>query len=254
MAEFGIGNAILALALLLVPLTISLRQGLKLQGPMLIAAARAVFQLVVLAYLLAIAFTIPAFWPPLLILALLVAITTKLLSNRLSLDLPPIKIAIALLLSIGLPLTYAVLVVIQPDPWFAPQYWVPLGSALLAQALTVGAAADGFGRSLQRSRPEIEAHLSLGATPAQAVRGYRQAALRAAMVPSLQTMAIAGLGNLPLFLGGQLIAGADPLNAVLYELLLVLLLISSGSGVVLLLCGLMERSSFTPREQLKDSL
>ena len=252
MAEFGIGNAVLALGLLMIPLAISWRQKLKLQKQLLIAALRAVFQLIVLAYLLAIAFSVPAFWPGFLVLSLLVAITTKLITNRLSLDLPFLQVAIALVISTGLPLAYAVLVVIQPDPWFAPQYWVPLGSALLAQALTVSAAADGFGRSLQRSRSEIEAHLSLGATPAQAVRSSRQAALRAAMVPNLQQMAIAGLGNLPLFLSGQLIAGADPLNAILYELLLVLLLICSGSLSILLLCELVEHSSFTPQQQLKD--
>ena len=254
MTELSIVNAALALGLLAIPLALSLRQGLKLQGQLLVAVLRAVFQLIVLAYLLAIAFSLPVAWPSFLVLGLLVAITTKLISNRLSLPLSPLLLALSLLLGVGLPLAYAVLVVIQPTPWFAPHYWIPLGSALLAQSLNIGVAAEGFGRTLQRQRAEIEAHLSLGASPTQAVESHRRAALKSVMVPSLQTMAIAGLGNLPLFLSGQLLAGADPLNAVLYELLLILLLLSSGSGLMLLLCHWIERASFTAQEQLRDWL
>jgi putative ABC transport system permease protein len=158
-----------------------------------------------------------------------------------------------LLIGVGLVLAYGVLVVIQPDPWFAPQFWIPLGSALLAHGLNGGAiASEQFLRALQRNRQEIETHLSLGATPGQAVSPHRRGALRAALLPNVQTVAIAGLGNLPLFMSGQLVAGADPLGAVIYELLLVLMLLGAGAIVASVLCAGIERLSFTPLAQLKE--
>lgn len=84
------------------------------------------------------------------------------------------------------------------------------------------------------------------------MRSYRQAALRAALLPNLQTLAIAGLGNLPLFMSGQLVAGADPLAAVIYELLLMLMLLSAGAIVVAILCEGIERLSFTSLAQLRE--
>lgn len=255
MPDLGIASALLALGLVVIPLWVALSQGIKLSGKLFLSVGRALLQLIVLAYLLSIAFTASAPWITALVLGLLVAMTTRLLNNRLPVETPGLGAWVvgALSLGPGLILAYGVLIVIHPQPWFSPQFWIPLGSALLANSLSMGAiAAEQLQRNFQRNRQEIETHLSLGATPQQAIKPYRQAAVRGALLPTLQTVAIAGLGNLPLFLSGQLVAGADPLVAVLYELLLMLMLLSSGAIVVFVLCEGLERLSFTPQAQLKE--
>ncbi len=255
MLDLGATEAVLALCLGLIPLVLSQVQRLNLGGEILLSLGRAIVQLIVLAYVLSLAFSQPAPWATFAVLGLLGLITTRLLSQRISPDLPGLTVwvAAALLTSLGTVLSYAVLVVIRPDAWFDPQYWIPLGSALLAQCLNGGAiAGDQLLRLLQRHRADIETRLSLGATPGQAVQTYRQAALRTALLPNLNTLAIAGLGNIPLFMNGQLIAGANPLVAVLYELLLGLVLLSGGAIAASLICWGIERLSFTAQAQLKE--
>ncbi len=255
MPDLGIASALLALGLILIPLVLLLKEELKLSGKLLLSMARAILQLIVLAYLLSIAFSAAVPWITALVLGLLLAISCRLLANRLPVDLPGLGpwILGALLISTGLVLSYVVVIVIHPQPWFAPQFWIPLGSALLANNISMGGtAAEQLLRNLQRNRQEIETHLSVGATPKQAIKAYRQSAIRGALLPTLQTVAIAGLGNLPLFLSGQLIAGGDPLVAVIYELVLILMLLSSGAIAVAVLCAGIERLSFTSLGQLKE--
>ncbi|NJM58814.1 MAG: ABC transporter permease [Synechococcales cyanobacterium RU_4_20] len=140
MLDLEAANALLALGLVLIPLGLCWSQGLKLSGMLLLSVGRALLQLIVLAYGLAIAFSAASPWVTLIVLGLFVAITTQLLSRRMVVDLPGLGpwILAALLSGVGVVLSYGVWVVIQLDPWFAPQFWIPLGSALLAHGLSGG--------------------------------------------------------------------------------------------------------------------
>jgi len=65
-------------------------------------------------------------------------------------------------------------------------------------------------------------------------RGFREAtvplvtrAVRSAMVPVISQMAAAGVIALPGTMTGQMLAGADPVDAVTYQILLLILLAGS---------------------------
>ncbi|NEQ97405.1 MAG: ABC transporter permease, partial [Cyanothece sp. SIO2G6] len=71
---------------------------------------------------------------------------------------------------------------------------------------------------------DIETHLSLGATPTQATRSYRQDAIQAGMIPIINSMMVVGLVTLPGVMTGQILGGVSPLDAVLYQMLIMFVL------------------------------
>jgi putative ABC transport system permease protein len=249
----GLVDALLAGGLLALPVALSLGMGLGLVLRLLSAFGRAALQLIVLAYLLALTFSLQVAWGSFALLGLLWLLSTQLLSNRIELDGIRPWAGLALLLGLAVTVGYGVLVVLRPVPWFAPQLWVPLGSAVLAQGVSSGAiAANHLHRALQHNRGDIEMHLSLGASPTQASRDHCRAALRAGMLPNVSLVAIAGLGSIPLFFSGLLVSGLDPLGAVLLELLLLLMLLCGSavtSGIAVL--GV-QQLSFNADAQLRE--
>ncbi len=246
-------DAILALALLAIPIALSAWQSIGIELSLLISFGRSLLQLIVLAYLLAFAWSLTNAWGMLLVLGLLWIVSTQLLTNRLELAGIRLWAGMALLVSLLVTVGYGVLVVLRPEPWYLPQLWVPLGSAVLAQGVNSGAiAANHLTRSLQQNRGDVEMHLSLGATPAQAANHYRRASLRAGILPNLGTVAIAGLGSLPLFMGGILASGIDPLEAVVWELLLILMLLCTSVISAVVMATGIEKLSFNTAAQLKE--
>ncbi len=245
-------DALLALALLAIPIALSVWRSIGIELNLLVSFGRSLLQLIVLAYLLAFAWSLTNAWGMLLVLGLLWLVSTQLLTNRVELEGIRLWAGLALLLSLGVSVGYSLLVVLRPEPWYLPQLWVPLGSAVLAQGVNSGAiAANHLTRALQQNRGDVEMHLSLGATPAQAVSSYRRGALRAGILPNLGTVAIAGLGSLPLFMGGLLASGIDPLEAVVLELLLILMLICTSVISAIVMTTGVEKLSFNQAAQLK---
>jgi putative ABC transport system permease protein len=64
----------------------------------------------------------------------------------------------------------------------------------------------------------------LGATAPQAVASSRKEAIRAGMIPTLNSMMIVGVVTLPGILTGQLLSGINPLTAAFYQMLILFML------------------------------
>jgi len=253
MLELSPTDALLALLLLALPIALSVGQGTGLALKIFVGFGRSLLQLIALAYLLAFAWSLDNAGGMALSLGLLWLLSTQLLTNRVELEGIRRWAGLALLLSLGVTVGYGLLVVLRPQPWYAPQLWVPLGSAVLAQGVSSGAiAGNHLAVALQQNRGEVEMHLSLGATPAQAAQPYRRGALRAGSLPTLGTVAIVGLGSLPLFMSGLLASGVDPLEAVVLELLLILMLLCSSAIVAAVIVAGVERLSFNDAAQLRE--
>src|SRR5690606_35195314 len=80
-----------------------------------------------------------------------------------------------------------------------------------------------------RERSAIEAQLMLGATRWQATLPVTREALRNALMPIINTMAATGIVSFPGMMTGQILAGADPMEAVKYQML-ILFLIAGGTA------------------------
>jgi len=146
---------------------------------------------------------------------------------------------------------FAVFVIVRPEgSWCQPQYLIPLLGMMLGNVLT--GVSLGLGRlteELTVRRNEVESLLALGATRWEAARLPVAHAVRTGMIPVVNSMMVVGLVSLPGMMTGQLIAGADPLQAVRYQIVIMFLLaatVSLGTVSVILLG---YRRLFSPNHQ-----
>ncbi len=81
----------------------------------------------------------------------------------------------------------ALLAMLQPTPWYAPQYAIPLLGMLLGNTMTgVAVALDNLTSQTLDKRHQIEARLALGETANGAIADIRREALRAGLIPDRQ--------------------------------------------------------------------
>lgn len=141
---------------------------------------------------------------------------------------------------------------IQPEPWYLPQYAIPLLGMLLGNTMNgISLGLDRLTTSAWQQRQIIEARLMLGQTAAQAIAGIRRESMRVGLVPMINAMAAAGVISLPGMMTGQILAGAPPLEAVKYQIL-IMFLITAGTGFGTLgAVWLGARRLFDERERLR---
>jgi putative ABC transport system permease protein len=125
---------------------------------------------------------------------------------------------------------FALIVVIGNQPWFEPQYSIPLLGMLLGNTMNgIALALDRLTQSAWEQREMIEARLLLGHSPAEALSGIRQQVFRTGVIPIINAMAAAGIVSLPGMMTGQILAGASPVEAVKYQIM-IMFLIAGGAG------------------------
>jgi putative ABC transport system permease protein len=149
----------------------------------------------------------------------------------------------------------ALFLVVDVEPWFAPQYAIPLLGMILGNTLTgISLGLDRFSNELVERRSEVEGLLALGATRWEAARGSVRTAVRTGMIPILNSMMVVGIVSLPGMMTGQLLAGVDPIQAVRYQVVIMFFIASATGlgtvGVVLLA----YRRLFNARHQFRHGL
>lgn len=146
----------------------------------------------------------------------------------------------------------ALFVIIKADPWYTPQYAIPLLGMLLGN--TMNGIALGMDRLVQtawQQRAVIEQRLMLGQKDTEAIREIARDSMRAGMIPIINAMAAAGVVSLPGMMTGQILAGSPPVEAVKYQIL-IMFLVTSGTGfAVITVLQLITRRMFDSRERLR---
>ena len=242
-----------ALGMMAIAIALSAWQRLGLEWNLAVATGRTVMQLLVVGYVLAAVFAIRNPWAVLGVLGVMLAIATIVARNRISKKVPHLLPLVggSILVSTVLTLAYTSLLVIRPQVWYEPQYVIPLAGIVLGNAMN-GAAIVGerLVSTLNNSQVEIETHLSLGATPQQAIAQYRKDAIKAGLIPTVNTMMVVGIVTLPGIMTGQILAGADPLLAATYQMLVMFMLAFATLTTTLLVSWGICRQFFNQAAQL----
>ena len=124
----------------------------------------------------------------------------------------------------------ALVAVVQPEPWYRPQYAIPLLGMILHNTLNgISLGLNRFTRDMAERRIEIETLLALGATRWEAAHSMVQQAIRTGMIPTINAMMIMGIVSLPGMMTGQLLAGVDPLQAVSYQIIIMFFIAASSA-------------------------
>lgn len=228
-------DLVLAALLLLINGILSLALHLGLERRLTIATVRMVVQLLAVAMVLKILFTTVALWLTagiVLVMVLfagreIVARQERQLAGWWSYGLGVSCMAVA---AVAVTL-FALVTQVRADPWYHPQFAIPLLGMVLGNTMTgIALGLDTLTTGIERGRSTIEAQLALGFTRFQALRPLGRTALRSALMPTINAMAAAGLVSLPGMMTGQILAGVDPIEAVKYQLL-IMFLIAGGTGL-----------------------
>jgi putative ABC transport system permease protein len=123
-----------------------------------------------------------------------------------------------------------------------------IGNSMTAAAVSLNRLAD----EVRSSAGQIEATLALGATSRQAAARLVTRSLRSGMIPLIDSTKTTGVVFFPGTMVGMLLAGADPVDAVRLQLILLWTLLGSVSLAAVLATSLCYRSFFTPAHQLRD--
>ncbi len=142
-----------------------------------------------------------------------------------------------LALTAGTTALAASALLIQAQPWHRAQVMIPILGMLLGNALTgISLSLDSLLGAFAEEKDRIEAELALGAGRWEAARAPLRRAIRRGLTPIINAMTVAGLVSLPGMMTGQILAGAEPLDAVRYQLL-ILFLIAGVTAVGCVLLG-----------------
>ena len=214
----------LCLGLIGLAIVISLWQKLDLASQFVFSAGRALLQLLVVGYVLDIVFALNNPIAVVVIVMVMLSIAAVVARNRI---VPRDKqllliVWLAIFASLLLTLSYVIVAIVQPVPWYRPQYLIPLAGMLLGNAMNSAAlSGERLTSSIKQNYLAIETYLALGATPKQAISQYQKAAIRTGLIPILNNMLVVGLVSLPGMFTGQILAGANPLNAASYQILIL---------------------------------
>jgi putative ABC transport system permease protein len=248
----AIGWAGLGLSLILVGVAVglSLWQGLGLERDMLWATGRALVQLLAVGYVLLYIVDpdTPIIWAWVwVVLMLLVASFTARRRApevpgimRLTLGATAASAALSLFVVFGLGMYPVVGRAVVPIAGM--MIGNSIGSIVVASRRILGELAD--------RRPEVEARLALGQPWQEASKPFVRSALRTALTSQIESTKAVGLVFLPGAMTGLILAGADPVDAVLVQAAIMYLILGCvATNVVLIGLGL-TRKLFTPDHRL----
>jgi len=251
----------LTFALILVAVGLSRWQRLGLERGFLVGAVRALVQLVAVGYVLVYVFAADRWWLVVVALAvILVAATSAAVQRRRGKK----KVAgerrtlwtisgTAMLVGSGITLAYVTQVVLHVDPWYEPQYLIPLFGMIVGNAMNGAALAiERLASELDSHRGEVEAYLALGATPARAAAEPSRRAMSAALIPSVNGLMTVGLVQLPGMMTGQILAGQSPLLAVRYQIVVMFMLAGATAMTTVIVVLWYRRTFFTSAAQLAE--
>jgi UDP-glucose/iron transport system permease protein len=220
---------------------VSIRMSLGITKDLAIATIRTYAQLIALGFVLRWVFGINQAWLVIAILVVMVLFAAQIIVKR-SPDAPggifgSAFVAMALT---GFIVTFAVTgVVIQVRPWYLPQYVIPLAGMVIGNSMTgIALAIERVYSDFDARSNELLTLTALGATPWEAAHGSIRDALRAGLIPTINSMAAAGIVFIPGMMSGQILAGADPVTATGYQIVVMLMVAAAtalGSLVALLL-------------------
>jgi putative ABC transport system permease protein len=112
-------------------------------------------------------------------------------------------------------------------------------------------AADQVHTQMTKERVQVEGLLALGFTSSQAARYIVRESTRVALLPQIERTKVVGLVALPGAMTGLLIAGVDPIDAVILQLVVMYLVLGSVAVSTTVVAVVTASNSFTPDQRVK---
>lgn len=224
-------------------------QKLGLEKDIMIGTVRAAIQLIAVGYVLNFIFRAHSWVFIILMITVMITVATfnarkkgKGFSNigwRIG-----VTIASTEILTMGLLLSLKIIS-------STPQNIIPISGMIIGNGMVVsGLFLNRLKSEIETRVEEIKVLLALGATSKQAISPVLRNTVKAAMLPTIDGMKTVGLVQLPGMMTGMIVAGANPIEAVRYQILIMYSFTSSAAITAIILGILIHGLIFTKDHQL----
>ena len=231
--DIGYVELFSASALMLVAGLVSWKLELGQTRRIVVSSVRCFMQLLAAGFLLTYLFEFQTWWLVALVLAAMVIAATQIAVSRVKSRIPGLVPSVFVSLFVS-SLVVGFIVV--------PIVGMIMGNAMAAVAVAI----DRLFSDLDARASEMFSLTALGATPREAAAPSLKAAIGAGMTPVLANMSAAGIVTFPGMMTGQLLAGADPLSAAKYQIVVMLMLSAANTVAIVTACFMTYRKRFAP--------
>lgn len=239
----------LTLIFVLIPLVLSKTLNLGLGRDMMVATIRSIIQLLAVGYVLKFVFDSESLLYIFLMVALMIVAATHNAQKK-GAAIQGITWKIAVTLIFVEVLTQGILIGFNITPATA-QYIIPISGMVIGNSMVLSILfLNRFTAEVEDHQDQTELILSLGGTPKQAIHRQLINSIKASMIPTIESQKTVGLVQLPGMMSGQIIAGADPIQAVQFQLLIMFLLLTTAAVTSVFLGYLSYPTLFNKRMQL----
>ena len=250
MTGVGIENVLISLVLAAVALAIGYFWKVPVQKNMSIGIIRSFVQLIAVGYALKYIFDLESIWlisTVILVMILVGSHASYSLSRQVrgAFLISFASIAAGSLVTLGFMLILKIIT-------FEARFIIPLSGMIISNAMNAAALTiNRLSSDIRSNRLAIETALSLGKNKRESSRPYQKQAVVAGMTSILNFLKTVGIVAFPGAMTGMILAGAEPLEAVFWQLIVAYMLLSSVTISSVIAVELTTRRYFTPYHQLK---
>jgi len=239
----------LTLIFVLIPLFLSKTFKLGLEKDTIIATVRSIIQLLIVGYLLQYVFDAEKMIYTILMIGLMIVAATQN-ARKKGVTIKGITWKLVVTYLFVEVLTQVILLGLNITP-ATPQYIIPISGMVVGNSMVLSILfLNRFTAEVETHQKETELILSLGGTPKQAVHRQLIDSIKASTIPTIEKQKTIGLVQLPGMMSGQIIAGADPVQAVQFQLLVLFLLLTTAVITSILVGYLSYPTLFNERMQM----
>ncbi len=189
-------------------------------GILTVATGRMVVQLLLIGYVLSFLFGVRSPWVALGVVVFMIVISSWIAIRTVRVRRWDSYRDALLAIGIGGGLVYILVIfgVLGVEPWYEPKYAISLSGMVFANAMT----------AVTLSAERYDAEREAGSEAELA----RNTAWNAALIPQVNSFLAVGLVALPGIMTGQVLAGADPMDAVRYQIMVMAMVMGSAGLAV----------------------
>ena len=241
----------LSLTLVAVAIGLSLWLGLGLEGRILWAALRALIQLLVVGALLVFVLepNRSLIWSVIWVIVMVV-FAAETVGRRAS-EVPNARVLSLVAFAATGIVTMGVLFGLRIFP-LEPRALVPLAGLTIGNSMTATIlVANRIVGEFRDHRPLIEVRLALGFSARDAFRPHLREAVSTALIPQIERTKAVGVVFLPGAMTGLILAGVDPLDAVMVQIVVMYLVLGSVAVTTTVVGVGLARTLFTSDQRAR---
>lgn len=246
----GMTEVLYSIILVIISIAISKFWKIEVEKDIAIGSLRSFIQLVAVGYALNFIFDLQSIWMIIVALMIMILVGAQAASSKVKvIKTPFLLISIAMLfgsfITIGMMASLKIIV-------FEARYIIPLGGMIIGNSMNAAAlSVNRITSDIISNKLAVETSLSLGKSWRISSSKYIRAAVTTGMISILNSMKTVGLVALPGAMTGMILAGADPLDAVLLQIIVMNMLLFACAITSVFVVELTVRQLFTINHQLK---